>query len=270
MIESQGSTAKRVEESDMMRVLLLGGTTEASEIGRELAAAGVAGVYSYAGRTATPVAQPLATRVGGFGGVDGLAEYIRQERITHVIDATHPFASQISRNAVAACTKTSTPLIAYLREAWVAAPGDTWQHVATVEDAAAALPDHPARIFLAIGRQHLNPFAAQPQHFYLLRLVDAPQTALPLPDVEIVLARGPFIVEGDLALLRDHRITHVVARNAGGEGAKAKLDAARALGLPVIMIDRPSLDLTNLPERRTAQNVDQIMRWLTQSACLGV
>jgi precorrin-6A/cobalt-precorrin-6A reductase len=253
----------------MMRVLLLGGTTEASQIGRELAAAGIAGVYSYAGRTATPVAQPLPTRVGGFGGVDGLAEYLGREQITHVIDATHPFASQISRNAVEACAKTSTPLIAYLREPWVAGPGDRWQHVATVEDAAAALPDHPARIFLAIGRQYLNPFAAQPQH-YLLRLVDAPATALPLRDAEIVLARGPFTIEGDLALLRDHRITHVVARNAGGEGAKAKLDAARALGLPVIMIDRPSLDLTNLPERRTAQSVDEIMRWLTHSACLGV
>jgi precorrin-6A/cobalt-precorrin-6A reductase len=249
----------------MMRVLLLGGTTEASQIGRELAAAGIAGVYSYAGRTATPVAQPLPTRVGGFGGVDGLAEYIGREQITHVIDATHPFASQISRNAVAACAKTSTPLIAYLREPWVEAPGDKWRHVATVEDAAAALPDQPARIFLAIGRQHLAPFAAQPQHSYLLRLVDAPDTALPLPKAEIVLARGPFTIVGDLALLRDYCITHVVARNAGGEGAKAKLDAARALGLPVIMIDRP-----DLPERRTAQNVDQIMRWLTQSACLGV
>jgi precorrin-6A/cobalt-precorrin-6A reductase len=249
----------------MMRVLLLGGTTEASQIGREVAAAGIAGVYSYAGRTATPVAQPLPMRVGGFGGVDGLGEYIRREQITHVIDATHPFASQISGNAVEACAKTATPLIAYLREPWAAVPGDKWQHVATVEDAGAALPDQASRIFLAIGRQHLNPFAAKPQHFYLLRLVDTPDRALPLPDTEIVLARGPFTIEGDLALLRDHRITHVVARNAGGEGAKAKLDAARALGLPVIMIDRPIL-----PKRRTVQSVDQIMRWLTHSACLGV
>ncbi len=248
-----------------MRVLLLGGTTEASQIGRALAAAGVAGVYSYAGRTATPVAQPLTTRVGGFGGIDGLADYIKHEQITHVIDATHPFASQISRNAVDACAKTNTPLIAYLREPWIAGPRDDWRHVATVEDAAAALPVHPARIFLAIGRQYLVPFAAQPQHFYLLRLVDAPATALPLPDAEIVLARGPFTIEGDLALLRDHRITHVVARNAGGEGARAKLDAARGLGLSVIMIDRPIL-----PERKVAQSVDQIMRWLTHSACLGV
>lgn len=248
-----------------MRVLLLGGTTEASQIGRALAGAGVAGVYSYAGRTTTPVAQSLPTRVGGFGGVDGLADYIKHEQITHVIDATHPFASQISRHAVDACAKTATPLIAYLREPWVAGPGDDWRNVATVEEAAAALPDHPARIFLAIGRQHLASFARQLQHFYLLRLVDKPATALPLPDAEIVLARGPFTVEGDLALLRDHRITHIVARNAGGEGAKAKLDAARGLGLPVIMIDQP-----NLPERKVAQSVEQVMHWLTHSACLGV
>ena len=248
-----------------MRVLLLGGTTEASQIGRALAAAGVKGVYSYAGRTATPVAQPLPTRIGGFGGIDGLAEYIRHQQITHLIDATHPFASQISRNAVEACAKTATPLIAYLRAPWLAEPGDDWRHVATVEQAAAALPDHPARIFLAIGRQHLQPFAARPQHFYLLRLVDAPVTALPLPDAEIVLARGPFTVDGDLALLRDYRITHIVARNAGGEGARAKLDAARGLGLPVIMMDRP-----DLPERKVAQSAEQMMHWLTHSACLGV
>jgi len=249
----------------MIRVLLLGGTTEANQIGRALSAAGIAGIYSYAGRTATPVPQPLPTRVGGFGGVDGLASYLKQERITHVIDATHPFANQISRNAAEACATTSTPLIAYLREPWIETLGDQWRHVDSFENAASALPGRPARIFLAIGRQHLAPFAAQPQHFYLLRLVDVLDTALPLPNAEIVVARGPFTLEGDLALLRDHGITHVVTRNAGGEGARAKLDAARTLGLPVIMIDRPVL-----PERRTAQSVDEIMRWLTQSACLGV
>lgn len=253
-----------------MRVLLLGGTTEAGRIARELAAAGVMGVFSYAGRTAAPIAQPMPTRVGGFGGVDGLAEYLRREGITHVIDATHPFASQISRNSIEACGQTATPLIAYAREPWVAGPNDRWQLVRTIEEAAAALPDCPARIFLAIGRQHLQAFAARSQHFYLLRLVDAPATALPLPNAEIVLARGPFTMEGDLALLRGHRITYVVARNAGGHAAKAKLEAARALGLPVIMIERPSLDVPGLPERRTAQSVDQVMHWLNQSACLGV
>jgi precorrin-6A/cobalt-precorrin-6A reductase len=249
----------------MVRVLILGGTSEAGDIARDLAAAGVTGVFSYAGRTASPVAQPLPTRIGGFGGVEGLTEYVRHEKITHVIDVTHPFAAQISGNAVEACAQTNTPLIAYAREPWLAGPADKWQVVRTIEEAVTALPEYPSRIFLAIGRQHLQPFAVQSQHFYLLRLVDAPTTPLPLPKAEIVLARGPFTVEGDLALLRHHRITHVVARNAGGEGAKAKLEAARALDLPVIMIERPSL-----LERRMAQSVEEIMCWLTQSACLGV
>lgn len=253
-----------------MRVLVLGGTTEAGDIARELAAAGVTGVFSYAGRTASPIAQPLPTRVGGFGGVEGLSEFLQHERITHVIDATHPFAAQISSNAVVACAQAGTPLIAYVREPWVAGPDDQWQQVRTIEEAVAKLPDRPARIFLAIGRQHLRTFAVQSQHFYLLRLVDAPAENLPLPNAGIVLARGPFTLEGDLALLRDHRITHVVARNAGGEGARAKLAAARALGLPVIMIERPGIDLRGLPERRTTQSVAEIMHWLDQSADLGV
>jgi precorrin-6A/cobalt-precorrin-6A reductase len=270
MIQIQGSVANPVGGSDMMRVLVLGGTSEASHIARELAAAGVAGVFSYAGRTASPIAQPLPTRTGGFGGVEGFSDYVRQERITHVIDATHPFAAQISNNAVVACAQTRTPLIAYVREPWVVGPDDRWQQVRTIEEAVAQLPDCPARIFLGIGRQHLRTFAVQPQHFYLLRLVDPPAENLPLPNAEIVLARGPFMLEGDLALLRDHRITHVVARNAGGEGARAKLEAARALGLPVIMIERPSIALPGLPERRTTQSVAEIMHWLNQSAYLGV
>ena len=248
-----------------MRVLLLGGTTEAGHIALALAEAGVAGTFSYAGRTAMPVAQPLPMRMGGFGSIDGLVEYLQRGQITHVIDATHPFAVQISRNAVEACIQTAIPLIAYERAHWVAVAGDDWHHVSHTDAAVAVLPSEPARIFLAIGKQHLNPFAAQPQHFYLLRLVDAPAATVPFPEAEVVLARGPFTVEGDLELLRSRRITHVVAKNAGGEAAKAKLDAARILGLPVIMIDRPLL-----PERWTATSVREIMCWLHHSADLGV
>lgn len=248
-----------------MRVLLLGGTTEASQIGRELAAAGIAGVYSYAGRTATPVVQPLPTRVGGFGGVDGLADYLRREQITHVIDATHPFAAQMSRNAIDACSKAKTALIAYERAPWMAQAGDNWRHVGDIEAAVVALPVDPARVFLAIGKRFLSPFAVKPQHFYLLRFVNASEAALPLRGAEVVLGRGPFTLEGDLALLKSRGITHVVSKNSGGDAAKAKLDAARTLGLPVIMIDRP-----HLPERRTAQSVDEILRWLGHAACLGV
>lgn len=248
-----------------MRVLLLGGTTQASQLARALAEKGIAGVFSYAGRTAAPVGQPLPTRVGGFGGVSGLVAYLAEERITHVIDATHPFAAQISINAVMACAQARTPLIAFEWPSWERAAGDNWSSVPDTQGAVAALPNDPARVFLAIGKQTLSPFAAKPQHFYLLRMIDAPQAPLPLLTTEVIVGRGPFTMESDLAVLEHHRITHIVAKNSGGSGARAKLEAARALQLPVILIDRPAV-----PARETANSVDGVMTWLIHSAHLGV
>ncbi|WP_136646281.1 cobalt-precorrin-6A reductase [Tabrizicola sp. YIM 78059] len=239
------------------RVLLLGGTTEAAAMARALAEAGVEAVYSYAGRTEAPVAQPLPVRIGGFGGAEGLAAYLRAERITHLIDATHPFAARMSRNAAEACAATQTPLIALEREPWQAGEGDRWTHVPDVAGAVAALGQAPRRVFLAIGRQTLDAFAAAPQHHYLLRLVDPPTEPLPLPRAQAVIARGPFTVASDRALLADHRIEMIVAKNAGGAGAEAKLIAARDLGLPVILIDRPAV-----PDRRVARTVAEVMGWL--------
>lgn len=247
------------------RVLLLGGTTEASLMARALAEARVDAIFSYAGRTQTPSAQPLPLRTGGFGGVAGLAAYLRTHAITHLIDATHPFAARMSRNAIAACAETGVKLLALERPAWAPGPADDWRFVASPEDARAALPEVPARIFLAIGKQSLAIFATRPEHFYLLRLVDAPAAPLPLPNAAFVLARGPFTLENDLALLREHRITLVVAKNAGGEGARAKLDAARALRLPVLMISRPAL-----PLRDVAQTPEAALRWLAHPADRGV
>lgn len=227
-----------------------------------LAKAGMDAVYSYAGRTAAPVAQPLPTRVGGFGGTDGLTAYLQDEAITHVIDATHPFAAKMSQHAIEACYRVGLPLISLQRPEWVAEAGDDWIHVADTAGAVAALPDHDARVFLAIGKQTLAPFAAKPLH-YLLRLVDAPEIT-PLPDCTVIVARGPFEASADQALLQDHKITHIVAKNAGGSGAEAKLIAARALRLPVILIDRPSL-----PDRQIVGSVDAVMGWLGH-ADLGV
>ncbi len=223
----------------MPRILLLGGTTEASLLACALTERRVDAVFSYAGRTANPVAQPLPTRIGGFGGVEGLAAYLMAEEISHVVDATHPFAAQMSANAAAACELAGVPLIGLERPAWQAGPQDIWQAVTDIEGAVAALPDVPARILLAIGKQNLTAFAARPQHHYVLRLVDPPQGALPLLDTAVVLARGPFALSDDIALLAQHRISHIVAKNAGGVGARAKLDAARLAHIPVIMIDRP-------------------------------
>jgi len=244
----------------MRHVLLLGGTTEASRLARALADARMDAVFSYAGRTDAPVAQPLPMRVGGFGGVEGLADYLTREGITHVVDATHPFAAQMSRNAIAACAQTATPLIALERAPWQAQAGDDWRHVADIAAAVAALPDDPARIFLAIGKQTLAPFAAKAQHHYLLRLVDPPDVPPPLPQATVVIDRGPFDAAADTALLRDHAITHIVAKNAGGAGAEAKLIAARALRLPVILIDRPAL-----PPRRVVATVDGVMAWIAHA-----
>ncbi len=250
----------------MTRILILGGTTEASLLATRLATEGVPAVFSYAGRTATPVAHPLPMRLGGFGGAEGLAQFLRSEAISHLVDATHPFAAQISRNAAAACAETGTPLLAFERAAWRAGEGDRWTMVADTGAAVAALPEAPARVFLAIGKQTLASFAAKPQHHYLLRLVDPPEGALPLPDAAVVIDRGPFTVAGDLALLRQHRISHIVAKNSGGTGAEAKLISARALGLPVILIDRPAL-----PARAVAHDLAAVMDWIAhQPARLGV
>lgn len=224
---------------------------------RALADAGVDAVYSYAGRTEAPVPQPLPVRVGGFGGPEGLAAFLQAEAFTHLIDATHPFAAAMSRNAAQACRATATALVALERKPWQASPGDRWTRVPDLGQAVAALGQAPRRVFLAIGRQTLEAFAIAPQHHYLLRLVDAPTDPLPLPDAKAIFARGPFTVAGDRALLIDHRIDIIVAKNAGGAGAEAKLIAARELGLPVVLIDRPPL-----PDRPVARTVVEVMAWL--------
>lgn len=240
-----------------MRVLILGGTSEANLLAASVADAGLDAIYSYAGRTQVPVNQPLPTRVGGFGGANGLADIIRQEKFTHVVDATHPFATGISGNAVAACHTTATPLIALERKPWIKTPGDIWIEVADVVAAVAALPDARANVFLAIGRQHIAPFAAKPQHSYTLRFIDAAAGSLPLPDADLIVSRGPFTLAGELDLMRSRCIEWIVARNSGGEGARAKIDAASELKLPVIMIKRPER-----PDQLRVEDVAEVMRWL--------
>jgi precorrin-6A/cobalt-precorrin-6A reductase len=249
-----------------VKLLILGGTSEASALARAVAARGIDAVISYAGRVERPRKLPIPRRVGGFGGAGGLAEYLRANAITHVVDATHPFAAQMSRNAVDACARTGVPLVALTRPAWTSGPGDDWREVPDIASAVAALDGPPRRAMLAIGRMHLAEFVAQPQHDYLLRLVDPPEEPPPLPHHSIVVSRGPFTVEGDTALLREHGIELVVAKNAGGGGARAKLDAARALGLPIIMIARPPA-----PERREVTTPEAVLDWLDHAGTdLGV
>jgi precorrin-6A/cobalt-precorrin-6A reductase len=257
MIESQGSAT--------VRVLLLGGTAEAADMSRHLAEHGIDAVYSYAGRTATPVAQPIPERRGGFGGTGGLLAYLRDGGFTHLIDATHPFAAQITANAVAAAAEAGIAYVALERPAWTPEPGDQWTGVPDVASAVRALPEVPARVFLAIGRQEIAAFAAKPHHHYVLRLVDPPEAPLPLPHHAVEVARGPFATEGDIDLMRRHSVGLVVAKNAGGTGAAAKLAAARILGLPVILIDRP-----RLPDRAVARSAADVMAWLHGATLRGV
>lgn len=226
---------------------------------------GIPATYSYAGRVDSPRPQPVPVRVGGYGGANGLARYLRDHAITHVVEATHPFAAQMSRNAVSASREAGVPLAALTRPQWEAQEGDRWQHAPDIEGAVAALSRPAQRVFLAVGRMHLEDFAAQPQHHYLLRLVDEPD-ALPLPNCDVVVARGPFTEADDRALMQRHCIELVVSKNAGGTGARAKLDAARALGIPVLMIDRPAL-----PQRTELSSVAQVLDWLAHSGVnLGV
>ena len=239
------------------KLLILAGTTEATAFARAAAERGVDGIVSFAGRVERPLRQPLPQRVGGFGGAAGLEAYLRVEGITHVIDATHPFAVQMSHNAVAACARTGVPLVALTRPAWCPEPGDNWVHVPDIAGAVAAL-DHPARrVMLAVGRMHLDVFVPNPQHFYLLRLVDPPKGILPFPRAQVIVDRGPFNTEADRKLMEDHRIEIVVSKNAGGSGAYAKIAAARALGLPVIMIERPLA-----PMREELHDAEDVFGWL--------
>ncbi|MFU1476252.1 cobalt-precorrin-6A reductase [Roseovarius sp. C7] len=243
-----------------INLLILGGTTEAKALAAAVSEAGIPAVFSLAGRVARPLDQPVPMRLGGFGGVAGLCDYLRREKITHVIDATHPFAAQMSRNAVAACADCNLPLIALSRPAWEVAEGDRWQRVPDMAGAVAALGGPRRTVMLAVGRMHLAEFAPNPQHRYLLRLVDPPEGALPLPDCHVIVARGPFGEADDRALMQEHGVDVVVSKNAGGSGAQAKILAARALGLPVIMIDRPTL-----PARREASCVAEVLDWIAHS-----
>ena len=249
-----------------MKLLILGGTNEASQLARKVAEAGIPAVFSYAGRVAKPDAQPVETRVGGYGGVEGLIEYISTEAITHLIDATHPFAAGISRNAIEAAEATSIPMIALSRPPWMPAVNDHWRTVGDMRNAAQAIGMEPKRVFLSIGRSEVGTFAAAPQHSYLLRFVDQPEGPPPLPDCEIVVARGPFEVAAETALLADRKIEVLVSKNSGGTGAAAKLQAARTLGIPVIMIERPTI-----PKRPEVATVAAVLDWLRhESTDLGV
>jgi precorrin-6A/cobalt-precorrin-6A reductase len=245
-----------------LRVLILGGTAEANRLAKAIASdPRIDAVLSYAGRTENPATPAIAWRVGGFGGIDGLKQYLVAENIARVVDATHPFAAQMSAHAIAACAAANVPLLALERPPWHAVAGDRWIEVDDIGAAAAALGATPRRVFLGIGRQHLAAFAAHPQHAYLVRLVDPPRAPLPLRDAEMVVARGPFDRNSEHAMLTKFCADIIVAKNAGGNQVSAKIDVARELALPVIMIRRPFV-----AARHKVETVDEALHWLGHDA----
>ena len=221
-------------------VLVLGGTAEAREIAAALHGRGdVRVVSSLAGRVARPRLPVGEVRVGGFGGIDGLATWLRRHDVAAVVDATHPFAERIGHNAAAACPRARVPLLRLARPGWTERPGDRWHRVPRLPDAAALVPALGGRAFLTSGRQGLGAFAHDDATWFLIRTVDPPDPADLPPHHELLLDRGPYSRAGEGALLDRHAIDVLVTKDSGGALTAAKLDAARDRGVPVVMVDRP-------------------------------
>ncbi|MEO5322472.1 cobalt-precorrin-6A reductase [Mesorhizobium sp. CC13] len=233
----------------MKTVLILGGTTEARQLAAKLAARGDLDItLSLAGRTENPVAQPVPVRVGGFGGAQGLADWLADHRTDLLIDATHPYAARISANAAEAARLSGVPIFALRRPGWEPVEGDRWMLVDDGEEAVAALGDEARRVFLALGRQEVAAFETAPQHAYVIRSVDPIEPPLGVPDATYILARGPFAEADELALLKTQKIDVIVAKNSGGQATYGKIAAARELGIEVILFRRPQLpDMPSAP-----------------------
>jgi precorrin-6A/cobalt-precorrin-6A reductase len=220
-----------------MKILILGGTAEARQLANRLVALGHDVISSLAGRTQDPILPEGAIRMGGFGGVPGLCAYLRAARIELLVDATHPYAGQISINAVAASQDTGMRLVRLMRPEWQAGPGDDWTIMESAQMAADALPSD-ARVLLTTGHHGLQVFLGRYDCHFVVRLIEAPPFALPR-HAELLQMRPPYDLTHEMALLDDHEITHLVSKNSGGGQTSAKLEAARRLGVKVFMLARP-------------------------------
>lgn len=252
------------EEKKEVSLLILGGTGDASELAAMASTIpGLKVRVSLAGRTSQPGEVCGIVRIGGFGGIDGLVTYLQTEQIDLLIDATHPFASQISWNAAAAVKEVGIPSLMLVRPAWDKDKNDNWIEVESVEAAANILPSLAKRVFLTIGRQQLAPFANLNNIWFLMRAIDSPSPDTPLPQGKLLLARGPFSLEDEKKLLLEYEIDTIVSKNSGGGATYAKIIAARELGIKVVMVQRAVM-----PEGEKAASVDDVMAWLVSS--LGV
>lgn len=248
----------------MRRILILGGTTEARRLAERLAGRDDLDVIvSLAGRTRAPAPQAVPVRVGGFGGAQGLADYLAAERIEALVDATHPYAAVISANAARAAEIADVPLLVLRRPPWISVAGDRWTEVADVAEAVQTLCETPRRVFLALGRNEIGAFVQAPQHSYLVRSVDPVDPPLAVPHASYVTGRGPFTEADDRALMTEHAIDVIVAKNSGGSATYGKIAAARALGLPVILLRRPTA-----PQAPAVETVEDAQAWLDHALTL--
>jgi precorrin-6A/cobalt-precorrin-6A reductase len=244
----------------MKRVLILGGTGDAAQLAaRAVALPGVEVISSLAGRVRQPTSPAGQVRVGGFGGVAGLRDYVQAQHIDLLIDATHPFATHMSHQATAAAHVCGLPHLMLVRPPWEPVGGDRWLAVENLAAAVAVLPEVARRVFLTIGRQELAAFAPLQHLWFLMRMIDPPVPGTPVPPGTLILERGPFTLEDERRLLTTYAIEAIVSKNSGGSATYAKLIAARELGLPVVMIQRPPL-----PTGEQVTNVDQALAWLTK------
>jgi precorrin-6A/cobalt-precorrin-6A reductase len=243
--------------SSRKAILILGGTAEAAALA-EQASSRFDITYSLAGRTANPaLPDHVAVRTGGFGGADALADWVTENGIAAVIDATHPFADRIALNAAKACTRLQIPRLKLVRAAWQKMPGDNWRPAADVAEAATLIPHYGRRAFLSVGRQELAAFSDLDGAELVIRSIDPQAEGDLLPGATYITGRGPFTMADEVALFRGHKIDVLVSKNAGGDATYAKIAAARQLSLPVIMIDRPAP-----PPGNIAATAGEALNWL--------
>ncbi len=242
----------------MMRVLILGGTGDAAELAARLATMErVEVITSLAGRTREPLVPLGDLRVGGFGGVAGLVSYLEVMQIDLVIDATHPFAIQISWNAVDAATKVGVPYLMLIRPPWQKVSGDRWIEVDSVTAAATVLQNQAQRVFLTVGRQELAAFAHLKEIWFLMRMIDPPTPDALVPPGMLLCDRGPFSLNNEREILIHHNIDTIVSKNSGGHATYAKIIAARELEVKVVMVNRPVI-----PPGNYVTNVDDALAWV--------
>jgi precorrin-6A/cobalt-precorrin-6A reductase len=244
----------------MIRVLILGGTGDASELAAKISLLpSVQVITSLAGRTRQPSVPTGPVRIGGLGGQSGLVQYVQAQKIDLLIDATHPFAAQISWNAVAAAAEAGIPHLMLIRPTWQPMGSDCWIEVDTLEAAAAAIPDRAKRVFLSTGRKQLAPFVSLTHLWFLIRSIDSPNPKTLMPKGLLLLDRGPFTLEQERNLLISYEIDVIVSKNSGGEATYAKILAARELSLPVVMVRRPAMPAGV----QVSTSVEGAIAWLT-------